>query len=279
MPVRVEQGSAPDNLDIRQPEVSPAEVTVSGPQSVIDRIVAARADVIIEPNGLDIDRDVELIPVDVVGDRVTPADVEPRVAHVRIAVFRDQRQRSLVVNPVVTGSPAVGFEIAQVTAEPIVVLVEGDDDQLAALTAADTAPLSISGATQDVTADVPLNLPAGILRVGGDETVAVTVAIRPIAATRVFDAGMSLEGERPDLDYRLSTNHALATVGGPLSDLERLDGAAFALVVQVSGLGIGTHEVPLQANLPVGLSLVGVDPDVVTVTIAAATSTNPSAAP
>ena len=100
VPVRVEQGDAPADLDIRPPEVTPREVTVSGPQSVLDRIVAARADVVIEANGLDVDRDVELIPVDVLGDRVTPADVEPRTAHVRIAVFQEGSSRSLPVNPV-----------------------------------------------------------------------------------------------------------------------------------------------------------------------------------
>lgn len=279
VPVRVNQGTAPADLDVREPKVSPAEVTVSGPESVIARVVEARADVIIEPSGLDVDRDVELIPVDIVGDRVTPADVEPNVARVRIAVFRDQRTRSLVVKPVVTGTPAAGFEVAAVTSDPLLVLVEGDDDELAGLTAADTTPVSISGATQDLTADVPLNLPAGVLVLGGDETVAVTVSIRPIAATRVFDAGMVLVGEQPTLDYRLSANHVLATVGGPLSDLERLDGAAFTLEVPVAGLGVGTYEVRLSANLPVGLSLVGVDPEVVTVTITQASATNPSAAP
>jgi YbbR domain-containing protein len=278
VPVRVEQGQAPENLDIRPPEVSPSEVTVSGPQSAVDRIVAARADVVIETNALDIDRDVDLIPVDVLGDRVTPADVEPSTAHVRIAVFQEGRTRSLAVNPVVTGTAAAGFELGNVTVEPLIVLVEGDQEQLAALVAADTAPISISGATQDVSADVPLDLPAGVVPQGGNETVTITIEIRPIAGTRIFDAGMTLVGARSDLEYRVSVNHALATVGGSVADLERLNAATFTLLLPVGGLGVGTHEVALGANLPVGLTLVAVAPETVRVTVSAA-SPSPIASP
>jgi YbbR domain-containing protein len=279
VPVRVEQGDAPAELDIRPPEVTPDEVTVSGPQSVLDRIVAARADVVIEANGLDVDRDVELIPVDVLGDRVTPADVEPRTAHVRIAVFQEGSSRSLPVNPVVTGTPAAGFEIGSVTVDPLLVLVEGDDAELSPLVRADTAPISISGATQDVSAQVALDLPAGVLPRGGDETVTVTIAIRPIAGTRTFDAGLTLVGSRSDLEYRVDVAHALATVGGPLGDLERLDAAAFTLLLPVGGLGVGTHEVELGANLPVGLTLVAVDPEAVTVTITVVNPASPTPSP
>lgn len=278
VPVRVEQGQAPENLDIRPPEVSPSEVTVSGPQSAVDRIVAARADVVIETNALDIDRDVDLIPVDVLGDRVTPADVEPSTAHVRIAVFQEGRTRSLAVNPVVTGTAAAGFELGNVTVEPLIVLVEGDQEQLAALVAADTAPISISGATQDVSADVPLDLPAGVVPQGGNETVTITIEIRPIAGTRIFDAGMTLVGARSDLEYRVAVNHALATVGGSVADLERLNAATFTLLLPVGGLGLGTHEVALGANLPVGLTLVAVAPETVRVTVSAA-SPSPIASP
>lgn len=279
VPVRVVQGPTPSGLDVRNPVIAPAEVTVSGPQSVIDRIVEARADVIIEPSGLDVDRDVELIPVDVVGDRVTPADVEPSTAHVRIAVFHQARSKSLPVNAVVTGTPAAGYEIAGVTTTPLLALVEGDDDELSALVRADTAPVSISGATQDVSADVPLDLPAGVLPVGGDATVTVKVQIRPLAGTRIFDAGLTLAGTRADLDYRVSINHALATVGGSLADLDRLAGATFTLVVQVGGLNVGSHVVPLAANLPVGLSLVAVLPESVTVTISPLGASSPAASP
>ena len=46
------------------------------------------------------------------------------------------------MNPVISGDPAAGFEIASVTVDPPTALVEGDADQLAELVRVDTAARS-----------------------------------------------------------------------------------------------------------------------------------------
>jgi YbbR domain-containing protein len=277
--VDVQWGTIPTGLEVRPPIISPETVTVTGPASIVDRIVAARADVIIEPSGLDVDRDVDLIPVDILGDRVTPADVEPSTAHVRIPVFSDSRTRPVPVTPIIVGTPADGFAAGAVTVDPLVVTLEGEGDALAAISAAETTPISVSGATQEITTEVDLVLPPDVLVFGGDTKVTVTIEIRPLSGTRTFDAGIRVLGGRSDLDYRLSISHALATVGGSVAELDRLDAATFTLLAEVGGLAPGNHLVTLEANLPVGLSLVGVDPTNVTVTIRVPPSTAPSPAP
>jgi YbbR domain-containing protein len=278
VPVRVAQGSSPAGLEVRPADISPKTVTVRGAASVIDQVVEARADVVIEPNGLDIDRQIDLIPVDVQNNRLTPVQVTPAAAHVRIAVFSNRETRQLPVTPVVTGTPATGYEVAAVTVTPLLVTVEGDADQLSGLASADTEPISISGATQNVVKDAALGLPAGVLPIG-QATVRVTITLRPQAGTRTYDAAIVPAGGQTGLEYRFATTHALATVGGPIADLQRLDAATFTLLAQVGGLGIGTHQVTLQANLPVGLTLVAVTPTSVTVTITASQPAIPSASP
>lgn len=278
VPVRVAQGTPPVGLEVRPAVITPEMVTVRGAASVIDRVVEARADVVIEPNGLDIDRDIDLIPVDVQNNRLTPVQVNPATAHVRIAVFSDRETRPLPVSPIVTGTPAAGYEIASVTVTPLLVSVEGDADQLVGLLSADTESISVSGATQDVVKDAALALPAGVLPVGRS-TVHVTIVLRAKAGTRDYDAAVVLAGREAGLRYSLSTTEAVATVGGPLADLERLDPATFTLLAPVGGLGPGTHVVTLEANLSVGLSLVVVTPRTVTVTVTVAPSAAPSASP
>jgi YbbR domain-containing protein len=275
VPVTVSTGQTPPKLQVQPPVVVPESVKVTGAASVVALVTAARADVVIEPSGLNVDRDVDLVPVDELGNRVTPVKVEPSKAHVTIAVFSERTTHSVPVNPVVTGTPATGYEVVSVAVDPAVVTLQLDANELAAVSAADTAPVSISGATQDVAADVPLALPAGILPLEGTAVVHVTVTIHPIAGTRTFDAGVVLSGGRPDLLYTLSVNHALATVGGSLADLQRLDAASFVLTGSVAGLGPGSHDVALEGNLPIGLTMIAVEPARITVTI----STPPSAAP
>jgi YbbR domain-containing protein len=277
--VHVIQGSIPAGLDVRPAVVDPKIVTVTGPASVVDLVVEVRAEVVIEPNGLDVNRNVDLVPVDALGNRLTPIDVNPATAHVQIAVLKNAESRPLAVTPAVTGEPAPGYEIGPISVDPPTVSVEGDADLIAALTQANTDQIVISGVTQDVVKDVGLQLPDGVLPVGGDITVHVTIKIRPLTGTRTFDAGISPSGGQAGLLYSLSVNHALATAGGPLADLERLDAASFILAAPVTGLGPGVHQVTLEANLPIGLSIVTIAPATVTVTVSLPPSASPPAVP
>ena len=145
VPVRVESGVVPPGLDVRDPVPSVETATVAGPASVVRRVAAAAARLRIDPSGLDVDRDVELLPVDDLGEVVTPVDVTPATVRVRIAVFTDRQSKSVPVSPILTGTPARGYEIAAVTVDPPIVSVEGDADQLATLGRIETAPISIAG--------------------------------------------------------------------------------------------------------------------------------------
>jgi YbbR domain-containing protein len=279
VPVVVQKGPVPSGLDVRAPVLSTDTVTVKGPASEVRRVDRAEARIQIDPGGIDFDRDVELIPVDALGNELAPVDVEPTTVRVRIAVFTDRRTRSLPVKPNVTGTPAAGFEVASVGVQPLVLTVEGDADQLAGLTSVDTAPISIGGATGNVSTTVGLALPTGVLPVGG-ESVRVTIGIRQVTATRTFNAGIVLTGARSDRVYSLSTDQVLVTLGGSTADLDGLEGRSFNVQAPVGGFEPGRHEVAVVANLPAGLTLVSASPPSIVVTVALpAPSAAPSAAP
>lgn len=267
----------PTGFDIRAPEFEPATVTVTGPASQVRKVDRVEALIQLDPFGLDFDRDVPLIPVDVVGEPLSPVDVEPASARVRVAVFSNGQTRSIPVVANVTGTPAPGFEIASVSVNPLVMPVEGDQDDLVALPRLDTEPISVNGATATVDRTVELALPAGVRAVAGN-TVRVTITLRPVTATRNFSAGIVLSGARSDRTYRLSVDSVIVTLGGSVADLDRLEGRTFEVRAEVGGLGTGAHEVSLLANLPAGLALVATSPATVEVVVGVpATSPVPSA--
>lgn len=276
VPVKVEHGAVPDGLTLGPTNVDPETVTVSGPQSVVVNVEAARAVVIVQSTGIDIDQDVPLVPIDKVGNALSPLDVTPPTARVVIPVFSDRQSRTLPVNPIITGTPAAGFEIESVTVQPQVALVAGDADQLAQLTQVDTDPIPMTGVSADVIVEIGLALPIGVVAVG-DETIQVSVAIRPVTATRTFSAGLRLVGARSDLTYALATDRVLVTIGGSTADLDRLVGATLVMDLDVAGLKAGVHDVPVTANLPAGTTLVSVSPASVKVTITDAASSEPPA--
>jgi YbbR domain-containing protein len=279
VPVVVDRGTPPPGLDIGETTVQPAAVTVTGPSSAVNRVVGARASVPIDASGIDIDRDVEVTPVDAAGEIVSGVEVEPSSVHVTIPIFTNKESRTLPVNPILTGTPAAGFQVGAIEVDPLVVSVEGDQDQLASLVRADTAPVAVFGATSDVHATVTLALPTGVVPLG-TATVDVTVRIEPVTETRTYTAGLRLDGEDPALDYAVSPDRVLLTLFGSVADLDRLGSAPLVVGVNVATLGPGTHKVPVVPSLPAGVTLANLSPATVTLTITVpATPTPPPASP
>lgn len=261
-------GTVPDGLDIGDPVVDATFATVRGPSGQVAQVAEAQARISVDPSGVDVNELVELLAVDAAGEPLERVDVEPERVRVRIAVFTDRQTKTLPVSPVVIGTPAAGFEVAgPIAVEPLVVTVEGDVDDLVGLERADTEPVSISGASSSVEQTVALQLPDGVQALGAG-SVTVTIQLRPVTATRTFEAGLVVVGARADKRYALSTDRVVVTIGGSVADLDRLSGTTLVLTVDVTGLDDGVHRVPVSANLTTGLTLIAASPNPVEVTVA-----------
>ena len=285
VPVGVAQVAPPDGLELGATTVDPLQVVISGPVSVLDRVVEARANVQIQPTGINVDQDVRLVPVDANGDIVSQVSVDPATAHVSIPVFSDRDSKTLTISPLTTGDPAPGFEIIAVTVEPRIVTVEGDIDELDPLVRIDTEPVSIGGLSSNETLETTLALPTGIVALDV-ETVRVTITLQPVTETRTYGVGLDLSGARPDRTYTTSTDRVLITLGGSVADLDRLQGATLLATLDVTDLEPGTTSVAVSTDVPAGIALVSASPDQVAVTVSippppspAAGGTAPAASP
>jgi YbbR domain-containing protein len=278
VPVRVERGPAPEGTDVGETVYEPGQVMITGATSAVERVVAVLVTVTLDPNGLDVDREIEARPIDTNGEVVTGVDVDPRTVLVQIPLYTNKESRTLPVNPIITGAPAPGFRIAAIEVDPLVVTVEGDADQLTALTQVDTAPVAIFGSTSDVEQRVVLTLPSGIVATGSG-TVTVAVRIEPVTETRTYSAGIRLDGADPDLQYDLQDESVLLTLFGSVADLDQLGSAPLVVGVNVAGLDPGPHEVSVVPVIPSGVTVAAIDPATVTVVVAGPEPATASAAP
>jgi YbbR domain-containing protein len=147
---------------------------------------------------------------------------------------------------------------------------EGTDwTKLAGLVSVDTTAIQMTGVSSAVNVDAHLALPTGIVAVG-DDTIRVSVKLRQVTETRTFSAGLRLVGTRRDLSYTFATDRVIVTIGGSSADLDRLAGSALVVDLDVTGLGVGTVDVPVSIDLPTGPTLVSATPATVSVTIGAA---------
>ena len=275
VPIRVELGTVPPNLDTGTPIVDATDAKVTGASSVVGRVTEVVAHVVLDASGIDFNRMVDLNPLDDTGQAVLGVDVDPVSVRVKVPVFTDRQTKTVPVTPQIVGTPAAGFEIVSpVTVEPAVVSIEGDANDLAGLDAADTAAIQISGASANIVKTVELQLPDGVQTIGSP-TVIVTIKLRPVTGSRSFEAGLALKGTRSDLVYALSTSSVVVTIGGSIADLEKVSGSSLVLSLDVTGLDVGTHALIPSASLATGLTVLGVSPSPVTVTITAVPATPP----
>lgn len=270
MPVTVTLGSVPEGLNLGPPQTEPSSVTVRGASSRVDTVSAVVARVTIDASALNVDLQIELIPVDGNANQVTNVEIEPERARVRIAVARELANLTLPVVPQLTGSLARGYQITSVSVGPVVVTVSGEEAIVARLESAPTEPIDIQGRTTDLEAMVGLVLPDGI-SVTGNDRVRVVLTVAEELGSQTFSVGVDLEGESAEQTYSVSPGQASVTVGGSLIDIDALNPATMRAVADVSGLGPGSHTVQLQIDPPIGLDPLAISPPQVAVTISETT--------
>jgi YbbR domain-containing protein len=274
VPVTVSRGPAPAGAAAGQTVFTPQQVTVRGPSTAVRKVVGVHVDVQLD-SAIDFDREVQGTAVDASGTAVTGVVLIPRTIHVTIPLITNQQSRTVPVNAVFTGTPAPGFHIASISVSPLTVTLQGDADQLVSLSTADTAPISVDGATRDVVQKVSLALPAGVTPVDAG-TVSVTAHITAITETRTYQAGLRLDGGDPSFEYAVSVQSVLLTVFGSTADLDRLGSAPITVSLDVSGLAPGRHQLTVVPTLPSALTVVTISPPTVTVTVVAPPSAPPS---
>jgi YbbR domain-containing protein len=267
VPVVVERGQVPDGLSIGTPRVSERTVVAAGPESQLGRVERAVARVQIFDSGIDIQRQVDLVAVDVDGAQVPSVELEPATVTVEIDVRTVETSKTVAVRPQVAGSVAGGFEIGSLTSEPSVVTIFGMPDDLAPVNQVSTEPLSIDGLTESTSVEVQLELPEGTRLAGGDASVTVNIEVRAAIATRTLLLGIVCQGADDGAACLPQLEQVSVVLRGPAAQLADLDAGDLLVGLDVAGLAPGNHDVEPTLDSPDGVEVISISPGVVPVTL------------
>lgn len=281
IPVRVERGTIPDGLEISEPQLSVDEVTVRGAASLLARIDHAQARVSIDPSGITVSEQVELVAVDANGEPVQGRiELTPSTATVDIEVQQVETRKTVPVTPQLSGTPAGGYSLTAITVSPPVVTLVGLPADLTGITEVPTEPISIDGATEGSTTDVSLVLPDGTsLADDAASEVSVAISIVSTDVSRTFAVGVSCIGVPSGSSCLPAQGQVAVTLAGSVATLSALGPTDLAVTVDVTGLGPGEHAVAPSLSLPPDTELQGIVPGSVTVTIVPPQTPAPTATP
>ena len=259
VPVVLETSGGLPGYYLDSAKTDPTMLSVSGPQSLVSQVARAVAsiDVSLLSGERRSDRNsVQIRLQDAAGNTVESDLIEitnQTVLTDTVVVETElvpMREVPLEVESLVTGEPAEGYELLEVTASQESLLIAAADEVLDAITVLTTdQPLSIEGATQDVTGTVRLRRPTGIENTVPYD-VTVTARIGETTAQRTLrQVQVEVDGLDDSLRASLSREKQTVQLTGPYTFINGLSQSDVRLFVDVNGLGEGTHVVPVQISI------------------------------
>ena len=259
VPVVLETSGGLPGYYLDSAKTDPTMLSVSGPQSLVSQVARAVAsiDVSLLSGERRSDRNsVQIRLQDAAGNTVESDLIEitnQTVLTDTVVVETElvpMREVPLEVESLVTGEPAEGYELLEVTASQESLLIAAADEVLDAITVLTTdQPLSIEGATQDVTGTVRLRRPTGIENTVPYD-VTVTARIGEMTAQRTLrQVQVEVDGLDDSLRVSLSREKQTVQLTGPYTFINGLSQSDVRLFVDVNGLGEGTHVVPVQISI------------------------------
>jgi YbbR domain-containing protein len=275
MPVHTElSGNLAPGFQAGPPALAPEQVELSGPESIVDRVVVIVAAVNIEGLRATTNQNVPLLPLDTEGNVVTGVSVEPATVSVSVPVQQLGGYRDLVVKVPLLGAVKSGYRLTGLTIDPQVVTLYSDDpDATSKLPGyVETQPLDINGATEDISTSLSLVLPQGV-QVVGDSKILVQVSISAIEDSITLSRPVSLMGLAPGLTASFSPTVVDVVLSGPAPIIWSLSPADVDVFVNLDGKGPGTYQLAPEVIKPRELVLVILSPEKVEVVIVKAEPT------
>lgn len=251
-------------------EANPEKVTITGPESLIDKIDRVMAEVDTAPMNEDTTITSRLIIYDKNQDTLDETemnylkfDIGQPVVDIHVDLWRVRGDIQLAVN--YSGSPAPGYQVGDVTITPSTISVAGTDEALAQLAVEGNTieipadAVVLEGQDSDVETRLTLSeyMPDDLVVANNVETAIANVSIIPEGSQEFRVATRDIAIENLDDKLRLVFDTDSVTVrvretGGQINDLTADE---ISLSADMKDRGAGDYEIQLEADLPDGYEL------------------------
>jgi YbbR domain-containing protein len=167
-------------------------------------------------------------------------------------------RKTVPVKPRIKGTPAEGYEVAEVRAEPPQLEVEGAERAVKQLKEAPTEVVDVSGLQGSVTRPVELALPDPSLRPVDRKPVRIEVVIRELKAEREF---LAVPVGVPTQGWRIQPPTVDVKVSGSVRAISSLGADAVKAAVEPMGAATVPGNLQVTVTAPPGIQVVSVTPD------------------
>ena len=248
---KVADGYALGEVTVTNPNV----LNVSGPASIVNKIDSVVAT--IDVDGMSMNLSDNVIPAlyDADGQEIDTTKLKLSNTTVTIsAKILSVKEIPLVFST--SGVPYGDNRVVEISSKPETIKVKGSSTTLNPLSSLNIPGdvLNVSGASEDITTTIDISeyLPDGVELVNAsDATVTVTARIEAYELKKFNLSTSQINVNGLDSNYDLSFDQSTVavTVSGLKNDLNKLNTSQLSASIDVTDLGVGTHQVNLDLNL------------------------------
>jgi len=233
------------------PVKDPEEIVISGPQSLVERVKQVRASINLTSVRDSIDQTVSVQALDENNQIVTGLGINPSEVQIQIPISQQGGYRDLAVKVVVQGQVASGYRLANISVfPPVVTVFSGDPALVNSLPGVlETQPLDLENANEEINTRLAINLPEGVSLVG-EQTVLVRVNVAPIQSSlTISNKSIEIEGLPAGWYAQIAPDNVDVILSGPLPLLDTLSPQDVRVVVDVTDLDVGTHQLTPSVDI------------------------------
>ena len=256
--------------NIRRTNVTPNRVVVHGAESAVDRIES----VVVALQGvgnMTRSRTFGALPIKAldIHDQEVAVSIEPNVVESVDLRIQQQGTDAYIVADY-TGVIADGYRVVGVEVDPTRVGLVGPRDLVQSLRSGLEASVDISGITADLVQSVLIDLPEGVEVVDAPESgaaVTVTIRVMPLQETRSVELDLRAVGLDERYEATILPQRVRVLLGGPQPVLDAIEEGGIDAFVDLAKLGVGTHNLRPQLELPDSTREISISPERVDVDI------------
>lgn len=238
-------GTPAEKYAVGDISVTPNIITITGPESAVNRITEARINVNVtgQKKSFDVSTNVEIY--DAYGEQIINDKLELAQKLVTASV-NIYPVKEIPIELTVDGTPKDGYEVAEVIFQPQSILVAGDTKNLSSINKIVIDDISISGMQENYETVINLKdyLPDGIIIAQQSEELALTVVIEKLNKKEIVltDKDIILEGTDALYDYTVKVSDNFKIIVSGLGDsVDAIDVSVLKPTVICKALSHGSN--------------------------------------
>lgn len=266
LPVKIIWGAPPENYTIIGNTVHTLNVKVLGTKEVLNELKGSELSYKPDLSGItsgtalfEIDPDNIVLPAE-----VTILDVKPSSL-----TFRVERHMEKII-PVMlslSGTPSENYSLSEIYVKPAKIKIKGPEHLLKNLESIYTKQIDLNGISEPIKKEVPLNISENLLPFISTRIVRIEAALVEKIAKRILKK-VKVKGRRTVYKHKIRPASVDLIVEGAIIAVRDLDPKKdIKVYVDLNNLKPGVYARRVKIELPGNVSLIGVKPEVFTVTI------------